>query len=463
MSEDSDLEKLEFDEPKDQKDTEANLVIDEVLEPLEVSFEFQDSASIKEKKEETKDEVDSDKLDLSLGKTEELKEDLELSFEIENDETKANEIEKDKADLNSAKNIVSKSNLNIELEAKDDELSFKLDDDQVQKVDNELDEIKESDNTKEQKLEIESDRQSEEVKCDDNNDLGLVEEIIAKNNEFENYIGNQEANVVDNLDEKLKEIEDLKNELSEDFNSKDYFNDLEEKNQQTKEDFLSQYENYEELLESRNKAFPIDIVIYIVLGSIILLMLNYYFFQSTQVPEIKSTPKVEKIKKVANKKKKKKIKKEDLKIEDLNLNGKKEKINFNSDVSLENGLVKKLSMRMKIDAPDPLTDEEIVAGKVSKPWIKKIIFTDISVIQTGTGELFGTGKAKVYFEYLGKKSRVLSDVRISGTVGDKNVIIKSIVTNDINKAFKKNRQIVTIVDDSDKVFFKITEEFNFEL
>lgn len=467
MSDDSNLKNLEFDELSDKKSDESNLVVDEVVEPLEVSFEFEDSNSkskkddkIKGEKEGTENTKDSESLDLSIAEAEpEQEASLGLEFEVQEDEISDSDLIKEETEV-VKKDEVSQDGAELAFKEKssDDEgLSFSLEEDEQDEEESSVVEIEAEDEVK-----------KNETKDSVEEELGLVEEENREEIDIvegaKDYIESQkDVNVEDELAKKLKEISDLKNELSKDFQSKDYFNDLEEKNNQTKKEFLSQYENYEKFLEDRNRKFPIDIVVYIVLGSTFLIGLNYYFFRSTEVPQIKSTPKVEKIKLLANKKKKKKIKKQELKIEDLKVEGKKDKISYKSDLMLENGLVKKLSLQIEIDAPDPLTDQEIVAGQIHEPWIKRASFSEVSLVQTSSGELFGTGKAKVYLEYQGKKSRVLSDIRIAGNVADKKVRIKAVISNNLNKSYKEDQQVATITDEYGKVFFKITNFLSFEI
>lgn len=447
---DKSLDTLEFDDDCHEDILTDNAVkkAEEEITPILIDFAFEDDEQ-KEKlsKEVTKDSFESKDLDLKLSFEDEFNDKIEDA--VKEVELKAsNLLEENKA----SKEKEVEKDINEE-EEKDSGLSFELSKEEQQENITKVNpseelEIKEgepeakeeinfelSENTE---VEIKEDEIKEVLELNDNDTVKESKNIETVENQVKAEVKKTTKNKVkiEAFDLDSFDIEDLSQDL-EVLNIEDYY------------------------LPEKKKKLPLDFIVYVISGALVLFLVNFYFFSSETQPVTQNTPVFSEILKEVKAKKKDHILDKEIIVAEHSMSFKDEFGKYNFNLSFKNELLHLMNFEFIFNEPQSLTDEEIVQGLSLKPWIKKIILEKMSFVHNKTGSVVGVGKIKAYIVYKNKQKRSILDVQVTGKYNNGGVNLLLTLSNDLSFFTAKKDGLIVKLDELDNVKFRFIKPFDF--
>jgi hypothetical protein len=256
----------------------------------------------------------------------------------------------------------------------------------------------------------------------------IIEEVTNLQNEVADFIlevtSSTEVIAADHVNQGREEIQSNQLNLDQSISEELSVTKLLETEKEIEVRDTEQDQNLEDLdddqfdfreIETKPKKFPIELLIYIALGSLALFLINYFLFVSHSEPNVEKRPKLNNIiHDIANKH-----------VEEEKENNKKIKLDLIKDIEgknyhghvrlhLENDIVKSFDLKIIGDEPPQLTPEEIVAKNKRLPWIQRIEINNLSLVSSKTGDFAGSGKARVYIDDEEIKKRVLVELSVKG-------------------------------------------------
>ncbi|NLF24336.1 MAG: hypothetical protein GX589_01585 [Deltaproteobacteria bacterium] len=157
-----------------------------------------------------------------------------------------------------------------------------------------------------------------------------------------------------------------------------------------------------------------DLLAPILVGAVVLLIGNWYFFFShenakeTLQPHTRNT---------ANKPKAdERMTPMVEQIEMITLKGQSsgEGVDDSLELRIVDGKVVNATLSITTTPPPELTPEEIVTNRQPPPWINKALVQNLSLTQRADGSFSGDGQARIYVDHAGRRHRLLAQITLQG-------------------------------------------------